>query len=110
MRDGDEDRNMDRDGDRDRVPPVPTRTPPDSSTGDGTPPTRACFNSNSNFIYSYLFSVLCALLCDPTAPQEPAPVGHRAAAPLTARAHQSPAVAGGGAAPRPARPQPCCGC
>lgn len=63
MRDGDEDRNMDRDGDRDRVPPVPTRTPPDSSTGDGTPPTRACFNSNSN---SYLFlPVLCAVCSAP---------------------------------------------
>lgn len=61
----------------------------------------------ATLIYSYLFSVLCALLRDPTAPQEPGPVGHRAAAPLTARAHQSPAVAGGGAAPRPARPQPC---
>lgn len=44
--------DRDRDGDRDRVPPVPTWTPPDSSTGEGTPPTRACFNSNSNSIYS----------------------------------------------------------
>lgn len=51
---------------------------------------------------------LCCVLCSvtPTAPQKPGPVGHRAPAPLTARAHQSPAVAGGAAAPRPARPRP----